>query len=80
MFSGITEQNCRFDTFNRGCERLPREMDASTPSVAPAPADHEVMASLDTGAEERLVIADIARDDAWVSAPTTATAALADWR
>lgn len=55
-------------------------MEASTPSVASASADHEVMAALDTQHEERLVIADVACDDAWVSIPTTAAARLEEWR
>lgn len=41
----------------------------------------EVMASVETAdGEPRLVIADISRDDAWVSAPTAATHGLEAWR
>ncbi|MFB6196836.1 MAG: hypothetical protein ABEI52_01015 [Halobacteriaceae archaeon] len=45
-------------------------------SAAPRPTDGEVMASLD---KERLVIADISRDDAWVSAEAE-LGDLEDWR
>ncbi|WP_254271046.1 DUF7556 family protein [Haloarcula marina] len=34
----------------------------------------------DTDGEERVVIADISADDVWLSMPTTASAALVDWR
>jgi hypothetical protein len=41
----------------------------------------EVMASVEeAGAETRLVIADITRDGAWVSAAETATHGLEAWR
>ncbi len=50
----------------------------SAANDAPSP---EVMASVEeAGAQSRLVIADISRDDAWVSADTTATRGLEAWR
>jgi hypothetical protein len=39
--------------------------------------DREVMAAVDAG---RLVIADVSRDDAWLSVPEGAAASLADNR
>ena len=55
-------------------------MNANTPSVAPSSGDPEVMASLDYGREERLIIADVSCDDAWVSSPTATTVNVADWQ
>lgn len=50
-------------------------------SSASARAETAVMAALDdTGARERLVIADTTRDDAWVAADADASLSLADWR
>jgi len=50
-------------------------------SAADAGPTPEVMASVEAaGAEPRLVIADISRDDAWVSAPTEAARGLEAWR
>ncbi|MFB6161194.1 MAG: hypothetical protein ABEJ61_08465 [Haloferacaceae archaeon] len=44
-------------------------------------ADHEVMASVDEGPSgECLVIADLSRDDAWISIPVDAALAVADYR
>jgi hypothetical protein len=43
--------------------------------------DSEVMASVDDdGQTERLVIADVSRDDAWICMRVTDTAALSTWR
>ncbi|WP_435196254.1 DUF7556 family protein [Natronomonas sp. EA1] len=42
-----------------------------------APAESEVMTAVDAGS---LVIADIAREDAWLSMPSTEAPALADCR
>lgn len=50
------------------------------PSHTANTADQEVMAAVDpakTGDE--YVIADISRDDAWVSCPVSAAAPLAEW-
>ena len=42
---------------------------------------HEVVAAVDEAdGEPRLVIADIARDDAWVSVSEGSAAVLEDWR
>jgi hypothetical protein len=50
-------------------------------SAADAGPTPEVMASVEAaGAEPRLVIADISRDDAWVSAPTETARGLEAWR
>jgi hypothetical protein len=55
-----------------------------TPDTAAVPAAStadDVMASVDDdGTVERFVIADISRDDAWVSLPLAEAATLADWR
>lgn len=46
-------------------------------TVAEGTGDCEVMASVD---DERLVIADLCRDDAWVEISLGDAAPLADWR
>lgn len=46
-------------------------------SVAEETGDCEVMASVD---EERFVIADLCRDDAWVEVSLVDAAALVNWR
>lgn len=46
-------------------------------SVAEETGNCEIMASVD---EERLVIADLCRDDAWLEAPVADATPLADWR
>ncbi|MFB6094622.1 MAG: hypothetical protein ABEJ77_06740 [Halanaeroarchaeum sp.] len=52
-----------------------------TPPTGDASGAPEVMASVDdAGRESRFVIADISRDEAWVSAPTDATTELLAWR
>lgn len=40
----------------------------------------EVMASIETGEEQRLIIADITVEGSWISMPTAATASLPEWR
>ncbi|MFW5937300.1 MAG: DUF7556 family protein [Halanaeroarchaeum sp.] len=53
----------------------------ATPTTGHASAAPEVMASVDDeGRESRFVIADISRDEAWVSASADAATALAAWR
>jgi hypothetical protein len=61
-----------------GSNGAPHDGDAT----APVPAtDGEVMAAIDDSAgEERLVIADVSRDDAWVSTLAGRSAPLAEWR
>lgn len=50
-------------------------------ATANAVAGTDVMASIDDeGAEERLVIADVSRDDAWLAVPSADAAALGEWR
>ena len=52
-----------------------------TPTTGHASAAPEVMASVDDeGRESRFVIADISRDEAWVSASVDAATALSAWR
>jgi len=55
---------------------------AAEPHMDGAQADDgEVMASIDEAdGSERLVIADVSRDDAWVSTPAGCGAALEEWR
>jgi hypothetical protein len=54
----------------------------STDAAQPTPkAGTDVMASLDgDGPESRLVIADITRDEAWVSVTEADATALSAWR
>jgi hypothetical protein len=40
----------------------------------------EVMAAIEADERERLVIADVSRDGAWLSVPVPDAAALRDWR
>lgn len=58
--------------------------DSNPHTMAPdtaAPGDSEVMAAVDAdGGEPRLVIADVAAEESWLSVPTAAAAPLADWR
>lgn len=54
------------------------DMEAVSVSVA---NDSEVMASVDDdGRTKRLVIADVSREDAWISMCVTDTAPLLDWQ
>ncbi|MFC7167163.1 DUF7556 family protein [Halospeciosus flavus] len=48
--------------------------------AVPGTADHEVMAAVDDdGAEERLIIADVESEEAWLSMPTTGSTSLRAW-
>jgi hypothetical protein len=70
---------CRFDALKYGCHNVSHVMsiDAATPSQHGS----DVMASLDDeGRESRLVIADISRDDAWVSVTEDDATPLSAWR
>lgn len=50
----------------------------TTPAAVP---DSEVMASVDDDdGRERLIIADVSRDGAWISAPTETAIAVSEWR
>ena len=49
----------------------------NTAQASEAQVDCEVMAAIDS---DQLVIADICRDEAWISMPTSTTAVLPDWR
>ncbi|WP_176393261.1 DUF7556 family protein [Natronolimnobius baerhuensis] len=57
-------------------------MTPETESVGePSTESHEVVAAVDEAdGRPRLVIADIARDDAWVSVAEPAAASLEEWR
>ena len=56
-------------------------MTPDTAGLGRTSAAGDVMASVDDdGATERLVIADVSRDDAWVMLPLSEAATLADWR
>jgi hypothetical protein len=57
-------------------------MTPDTAAVSVSVADSaEVMASVDDdGRTERLVIADISREDAWISMRMTDVASLSDWQ
>ncbi|WP_435155809.1 DUF7556 family protein [Haladaptatus sp. DFWS20] len=57
-------------------------MTPDTAAVSVSVADDtEVMASVDDdGNTERLVIADISREDAWISMRVTDATSLPDWR
>jgi hypothetical protein len=56
-------------------------MTPDTAAVATAGPPEDVMASVDDdGDVERFVIADISRDDAWLSLPLAEAATLADWQ
>ncbi|WP_299236216.1 DUF7556 family protein [Natronomonas sp.] len=49
--------------------------------ATPTAADCEVMASVDDGDEgEQLIIAELCREDAYVSMSTEATVVVTDWR
>lgn len=54
-------------------------MAPDTTAAADADADCEVMASVD-GDPRRFVIADLCRDEAWLSVPLEDAAALEAWR
>lgn len=51
-------------------------------NVATRPGDSEtVMAAIEgEGESERLIIADVSRDRAWLAAPTSSTRSLRQWR
>ncbi|EMA53074.1 MULTISPECIES: DUF7556 family protein [Halococcus] len=56
-------------------------MTPDTAAVATAGSAEDVMGSVDDdGTVERFVIADISRDDAWLSLPLAEAATLADWQ
>lgn len=56
-------------------------MTPDTTTASPSVAADDVMASVDgDGLAERFVIADISRDDAWVSIPLREAASLPNWQ
>lgn len=55
-------------------------MGSNTVAMLPVAAD-DVMASVDDdGTREEFIIADISRDDSWISMPLREAAALPDWQ
>lgn len=53
---------------------------ASDTQAVPATAEHEVMAAVDDdGPEERLIIADVSSEGAWLSMPTSGPTSLRAW-
>jgi hypothetical protein len=56
-------------------------MSQETDAVATAVSDEaEVMASVERGGRDTFIIADISRDDAFVTAPLEDAASLPEWR
>ncbi|MFW6018516.1 MAG: DUF7556 family protein [Halapricum sp.] len=56
-------------------------MSQETDGVAAVAEDAEVMASVETGPTgETFILADITRDDAYVTLPLAAAATLPEWR
>lgn len=52
----------------------------ATPASA-VDGEHEVMASIDDAHDgERVIIADVTTDDAWLAVPLCEAASLSDWR
>jgi hypothetical protein len=54
------------------------ESDAVDPTAVEA--DTEIMAAIEEGSIDRLVIADISTDDAYITAPLGTAASLPAWR
>jgi hypothetical protein len=52
-------------------------MESDTAAASSVDAAGDVMAAID-GNPERLIIADVSRDEAWLAMPLDATAAVAD--
>ena len=56
-------------------------MGSNTAAAMPAVADEEVMASVDDdGNRKEFVIADISRDDSWITIPLKEAATLPNWQ
>ena len=53
--------------------------DTMTHTNADDDADPNVMGAIDEGATEQYVIADVSRDEAWLSASLTDSRPLAEW-
>jgi hypothetical protein len=74
------------DPDNPECYTPSQSLQQSVPQEAerdhvPEQAETTVMAALDgTGAHEQLVIADTARDDAWVAVNAAESLSLEEWR
>lgn len=81
--SGIAVRYCRYHSpvslYIVGM--YSHSMTPDTAAVATAGSAEDVMGSVDDdGTVERFVIADISRDDAWLSLPLAEAATLADWQ
>lgn len=50
------------------------------PALSPRQASGTVMASIDGNDQERLIIADVDRDEAWIAMPMAEAPALSRWR
>ncbi len=66
---------------NNGCDFVPYVMVSNATSMAVTESSGEVMAAVEEdGSQSRYVIADISRDEAWVSSSVDATRSLEAWR
>ena len=68
-----------FGTFIRDCYKL-AHMESEQAAMAALAQDAEVMASVEEGPTEQFIIADISRDDAYVSLPLSDAVSLPAWR
>lgn len=55
-------------------------MEQDTLSQTTAGSDTEVMAAIESGDVEQFVLADISRDDAYLTMPLTESASLTSWQ
>lgn len=63
------------------CDSNPHGMSSDPVPSSESGADTaEVMASIETGEEQRLIIADITVEGSWIAMPTAAAASLPEWR
>lgn len=62
-----------------GCYIL-SHMESDTVVPVEVAADAEVMAAVEAGPDERFIIADVSRDDAYITLPLENAATLPAWR
>jgi hypothetical protein len=55
-------------------------MEPDTVAPATVAADSEVMASVENGPTETFIIADVSKDDAYMTLPLVDAASLPEWR
>jgi len=55
-------------------------MESDTVAQAEPAADTEVMASVENGTVDQFIIADVSRDDAYMTVPLDSAATLPAWR